>query len=165
MPRIDASWKPVAFKEWKVVCDAVAAGEQSVILRKGGIAEGKSGFQWIHERFFLFPTGFHQQVDLVRSAEHPGLPQPGEEGKSSVIPITLFVETIATGRLTDWEAICEWEPFHIWTRECIRKRFEWGEEPGISYAVIRAFRLHEPYLLPNRKSFGGCRSWVDLLVG
>ena len=29
----------VAFKEWAVVCQALAAGRQSVILRKGGIAE------------------------------------------------------------------------------------------------------------------------------
>jgi len=34
----------VGFKEWSLVCDAFGRGEQSIILRKGGIAEGREGF-------------------------------------------------------------------------------------------------------------------------
>ncbi|MED5454303.1 MAG: DUF1802 family protein, partial [Verrucomicrobiota bacterium] len=34
-----------AFKEWAVVIDALGRGEQIIILRKGGIHEGKGGFQ------------------------------------------------------------------------------------------------------------------------
>jgi len=33
-----------AFKEWQVIVDALAVGEQSLLLRKGGIAEGRGGF-------------------------------------------------------------------------------------------------------------------------
>ena len=33
-----------AFKEWHVVVEALAAGEQILLLRKGGIAEGRGGF-------------------------------------------------------------------------------------------------------------------------
>ena len=49
------------FKEWLVICRALAAGRQSIILRKGGIAEGRSGFSFQHDSFFLFPTLYHQQ--------------------------------------------------------------------------------------------------------
>src|SRR4029077_13319887 len=49
------------FKEWSLVCDAMGAGRQSIILRKGGIAEGRGGFQWQADGFFLFPTHFHEQ--------------------------------------------------------------------------------------------------------
>ncbi|MDF1811770.1 MAG: DUF1802 family protein [Verrucomicrobiales bacterium] len=163
MPEVESDWKPVAFKEWQVVCDAIAEGGQSVILRKGGISEGKHGFQWIHDRFFLFPTLFHEQGQHVR---------PGEDGSQRTfeecdehdreIPFSVYVETIATGRLTDWEEICALEPYHIWTRDCIRERYDWGDEPGISYAVVRAAVLTEPWILPDRKGFGGCRSWIGL---
>jgi len=164
MPQFDPSWKPVAFKEWQVVCDAIASGEQSVILRKGGISEGKHGFQWLHQRFFLFPTLFHEQGRLVRPAAGGGERAfaGGEEDGDRLIAFSLYVEAISTGRLTDWDEICGLEPYHIWTRDCIRERFDWGEEPGISYAVIRAARLPEPWLLPNRPAFGGCRSWIGL---
>lgn len=162
MPTIDSSWKPVAFKEWKVVSNAIAEGEQSVILRKGGIAEGKSGFQWIQDRFFLFPTRYHQQANLVRPDQAGDLRNPDHPESDTSIELSLFAETIATGRLTDWNAICEWERYHIWTRECIRDRFDWGDQPGISYAVIQAWQLGEPWTLQNRDAFGGCRSWIDL---
>jgi len=170
MPKIEdpQNWKPVAFKEWEVVCDAIAAGEQSVILRKGGISEGKHGFQWIHDRFFLFPTLFHEQGQLVRPAADGSVRQfsiePDIEGGEQVklIHFNLYIETKATGRLTDWDQICDLEPYHIWSRDCIRERYEWGDEPGISYAVIRAAILVEDWTLPDRKVFGGCRSWIGL---
>jgi hypothetical protein len=163
MPEIDPNWKPVAFKEWQVVCDAITSGEQSVILRKGGISEGKHGFQWIHDRFFLFPTLFHEQGQLVRPGQDGGKRPFGQSAESGrAIPFSLYIETKSTGRLTDWDAICELEPFHIWTRDCIRERFQWGDEPGISYAVIRAAVMEEPWVLEDRKAFGGCRSWIGL---
>lgn len=163
MPEIETDWKPVAFKEWQVVCDAIAAGEQSVILRKGGISEGKHGFQWIHDRFFLFPTLFHEQGKHVRPGPD-GVERSFEETDehSRDVPFSVYVETIATGRLTDWDKICALEPYHIWTRECIEERYQWGEEPGISYAVIRAAEMASPWQLTNRKAFGGCRSWIGL---
>ncbi len=47
-----------AFKEWAAVCAALSAGRQTVILRKGGIAEGPGGFQPEHGEFWLLPTRF-----------------------------------------------------------------------------------------------------------
>ena len=159
---IEHDWKPVAFKEWQIVCDAIASGEQNIILRKGGISEGKHGFQWLHSRFFLFPTQFHEQDQLVKPcADGSTRPftKPEDEG---IISFSLLVETVATGRLTDWQEICRLEEHHIWTRDCIRERYEWGDEPGISFAWIRAARLAESWKLEDRKGFGGCRSWIGL---
>ena len=34
-----------------------------MIIRKGGIAEGKAGFAFRHEEFLLFPTWFHEQLE------------------------------------------------------------------------------------------------------
>src|SRR5207244_11867275 len=58
----------VGFKEWSLLCDALGRGRQSVILRKGGIAEGRGGFSFRHREFFLFRTFFHEQVAKVRIA-------------------------------------------------------------------------------------------------
>jgi hypothetical protein len=43
-----------------------SGGRRSVILRKGGIAEGRVGFSFRHREFFLFPTFFHEQTVKVR---------------------------------------------------------------------------------------------------
>ncbi len=50
-----------AFKEWAVICRALAEGRQAVVLRKGGVAEKTGEFQIEHTRFWLFPTYVHQQ--------------------------------------------------------------------------------------------------------
>ncbi len=52
----------VAFKEWSGVCDALADGRQSILLRKGGIREepGAGRFVPEHREFWLYPTGVHQ---------------------------------------------------------------------------------------------------------
>ena len=56
----------VAFKEWAGVCDALADGRQSLILRKGGIAEGPRGFVPEHSTFWLYPTRVHEAGQGLR---------------------------------------------------------------------------------------------------
>lgn len=153
----------VAFKEWQVVCDALESGEQTVLLRKGGIAEGKSGFQWQFGRFFLFPTHFHEQVNRVRP-DRDGNPRvlkaPPEKGDK--VEIRLWAEIEKVERLTDFAKVQALSGRHIWKEEIVRERFESGEEPALQVAHVRVRRLAEPWILENRKSFGGCRSWVGL---
>ncbi len=164
-PLIDPQWKPVAFKEWQLIADALVSGEQSVILRKGGISEGKAGFQWLHDRFFLYPSLFHEQAAEVKPAsdgETRSLPERASDSKEENVSFSVYVETLRTGRFTNWQDVLTLDPFHIWKEEIIRERFKWGDEPGISYAVVRAFSLPDPWVLQDRKTFGGCRSWFGL---
>src|SRR5687767_15539791 len=64
------------FKEWTLVCKALGEGAQSLIIRKGGIAEGRAGFRFQHEEFLLFPTLFHEQVAKLKLP--PGTPLPAQ---------------------------------------------------------------------------------------
>lgn len=71
----------IGFKEWALVCEALGNGTQSIILRKGGIAEGRDGFRFKHDEFLLFPTLFHEQ--LAKTKLPPGTPIPGLEMRSA----------------------------------------------------------------------------------
>ncbi|KAL3131295.1 hypothetical protein ABBQ38_000587 [Trebouxia sp. C0009 RCD-2024] len=53
----------LALKEWAVTCAALGQGDQTVILRKGGIREPT--FQPAAETFLLFPTSFHSKANLL----------------------------------------------------------------------------------------------------
>jgi hypothetical protein len=152
------------FKEWQVICDALASGRQSIILRKGGIHEGRAGFSFAEESFFLFPTRFHAQSDHVKdSAVVEVAPewQPGE-----TVRITHHCQAIWAETLTDWSKVAALEPFHIWTEETIRQRFDWegkGMATGsIHIALVRVSALAEPWEFPYEAKHGGCRSWVKL---
>ncbi|HEX8679577.1 MAG TPA: DUF1802 family protein [Chthoniobacterales bacterium] len=147
----------VGFKEWALVCEAIGRGEQSLIVRKGGIHEGRAGFAFTHAEFFLFPTFFHAQVERIRGAERSVPPQrPGE------IEIRFFAKLEFSAVIASWETAEALEPFHIWTPEIVRERFEYDDAPGIHVAFVRAFCLSQPWIIPDLPAYGGCRSWVKL---
>lgn len=153
----------VSFKEWQVVCDALASGRQSILLRKGGIHEGRLGFSFAHESFFLFPTRFHTSPEQVKEGEAAVLPewQPGD-----VIRITHHAEAAWAVTLTDWEKVAALEPYHIYSEKTVRDRFDWegkGMASGsIHVALVRVRKLATPWEFTYEPKYGGCRSWVNL---
>jgi hypothetical protein len=155
--------EPIGFKEWQVVCDALASSRQSILLRKGGIHEGRQGFSFAHESFFLFPTRFHALADQVREGEVKVLPewQPGD-----VIRITHHAEALWAVTLTDWEKVAALEPLHIYSEQTVRDRFDWegkGMASGsIHLALVRVRELATPWEFPYEAKYGGCRSWLNL---
>ncbi len=147
----------VGFKEWSLVCEALGRGRQSIILRKGGIAEGRDGFSFKHREFFLFPTWFHEQAQKVRDAAIE-VPEPDPETIRIEFAANLeFSRTVAS-----WSIAEALEPLHILQPEVVRERFDYEEAPGLHLALVRVFRLVPVWTFPNEKKYGGCRSWVKL---
>jgi hypothetical protein len=148
----------IGFKEWALVCEALGQGRQSLILRKGGIAEGRDGFRFQHSDFLLMPTLFHEQAEKLKVP--PGTPLPGREDGIHRIHWGVTVEW--TRDLTDWEQVRRLAPFHLWTEEVIRERFLYDGREMVCLAWVRAFRLSEPLVFEDAPKYGGCRSWVNL---
>jgi hypothetical protein len=144
-------------KEWAIVCEALGRGEQSVIVRKGGIAEGRSGFAFRHSEFFLFPTFFHEQVGKVR-VDGAKIPQE----RAGEIEIRYFAKVIAAEHITSWETAAALEPLHILQPAVVRERFDYDTDPGLHVALVRVFRLAPSWIFPDAPRYGGCRSWVTL---
>ncbi|BCU76063.1 DUF1802 family protein [Luteolibacter sp. LG18] len=153
----------IGFKEWQVVCDALASGRQTVILRKGGIHEGRAGFSFAHESFFLFPTRFHAQGNHVTEGAAEPMPewQPGD-----TVRITHHAKALWARTLTDWNQVDALTPYHIYAPELVRERFDWegkGMTSGsIHVALLQVSQLAEPWEFPYAGKYGGCRSWVNL---
>ncbi|MEK0327406.1 MAG: DUF1802 family protein, partial [Nitrosopumilus sp.] len=59
-----------ALKEWATIVTALENGEQTVILRKGGILETESGFKIEAKKFLLFPTFEHQEEKNLKPQFH-----------------------------------------------------------------------------------------------
>ena len=144
------------FKEWALVCEALGRGEQTILLRKGGIAEGREGFAFRHDEFFLFPTFFHEQLVKVRTpeAEMPAA-RPGE------IEIRYFAKVEDRAKIMDWSHVQALGEFHILTEPVVRERFEYNGA-GLHVALVRVFRLEPAWTFPDLPAYGGCRSWVNL---
>ena len=148
----------MAFKEWAVVCEALGSGRQSVILRKGGIAEGREGFAFLHKDFFLFPTRFHETLE--KTTLPPGTSLPAQ--RVGEVEIRCAASIQWTCFLDDPGRLAALGPFHILCDEVVEERFRYGEPPGLHVGFARIYRLSTPWILPMEKCFGGCRSWVEL---
>jgi hypothetical protein len=152
-----------AFKEWVIVVDALLRGEQIVIFRKGGLREGRGGFQIEYPQFWLFPTLFHQQRDSVIPAAQarfdelaPDFPAPG------VLRLEAFAQVVAWRQLDQLAGARRLQGQHIWRDEVIADRFDWGRSKQIHALAVRLFRLPKAVELPMRPSYGGCKSWIEL---
>jgi hypothetical protein len=152
-----------AFKEWAIVVDALGRGDQIVILRKGGISEGRGGFQVDHPEFLLFPTLFHQQRDAV-------LP-PAQKRYDAIAPHLPTAEKLRIeflAKVAEWrrvDALADAERLrgqHIWRDEVIADRFEWGRARNIFAISVRVLRLPTVIELPMAPAYAGCKSWIEL---
>ena len=152
-----------AFKEWAVIVDALGRGEQIVILRKGGISEGRGGFKPEHSEFLLFPTLFHQQRESVISSAQGRYDQIAPNfPPSDRLRLEYFARVIAAERLDSLERAHTLRNQHVWRDEVVAERFDWGRDKTIYAMAVRIYRLPTPVELPMSPTYGGCKSWIQV---
>jgi hypothetical protein len=151
-----------AFKEWAVICAALAQGKQALILRKGGIAEDGGAFRLEEPRFWLLPTYTHQQQTGVR---------PEAAALLSEVEVTQPPPGII--RLSHWAAVTGIYHLHaelpallighlhLWSDETVRKRFAY-RSPGLYVLTVRVYQAAQPTELVDTPAYHGCKSWVHL---
>ncbi len=128
-----------------------------MIFRKGGIAEGRDGFQFKHQRFFLFPTYFHGQIERTRLS-----PERDLKTQRDPVAISVFVQVEFTTMVRDLTLIQSLEPLHVLQSSVLEERFHYDGREGLHLAFVRAYRISPIWEFPLHPSFGGCRSWVTL---
>ncbi len=151
-----------AFKEWAVICRALAAGRQDVILRKGGIVEPGGQFRLEAREFFLLPTFLHQSADTIIPAAHDLLadieadrPPPGQ------VEFTHYVQVTDAFVVTDSADLAPLRSRHIWSEAVVDERFQRWEE-RLDVLVVKVIPLPTRLEIPWDDSYGGCKSWVNL---
>lgn len=147
----------VALKEWASLVEALAAGRQIFLLRKGGIVEAKRGFELRHKEFLFFPTFEHQHAQFIRP-EYRNLLKSDEEQ----VRISYLARIAGVFSAPDFNVLQTASHHHIWTELFLRQRYEYRPDLPLSVIVVRVCRLAEPQTVPLRPSYAGCKSWVYL---
>ncbi len=151
-----------AFKEWAVICRALAEGRQALILRKGGIAESGAAFTVEHPRFWLFPTYTHQQRAGIQPEALPLLEQAeAERPPAGTVRLSHFAEVAGVYHVHDLVPALLLAHLHLWSEETVRARFAY-RTPGLYVLPVRVYRAAQTFDLPDLPEYAGCRSWVDL---
>jgi hypothetical protein len=147
---------PIAFKEWAGICAALAEGRQSLIVRKGGIAEGPRGFLPEHSIFWLYPTHVHQTEHGLRTAQPPRVQEPPGTVPLSTLAVVDLVTFVAHE-----ETLSALRALHVWTDETLKERFHY-RKPGLWVLGVRVFHRDNAYRLEVTPEHAGCKTWVTL---
>jgi hypothetical protein len=133
-----------ALKEWSNVVAALARGEQVILIRKGGIADSTFGVE--ADRFYLYPTYFHQ----------------GESEARPRVTITHWCEVVRTWSVRDADALARLEKHVVLPRETLDARFRFRADQALFVIGVRTFALAAPVEVAYDANYGGCRSWISV---
>ena len=150
-----------ALKEWATVVKALENGDQTVILRKGGILETDSGFKIESKKFLLFPTFEHQELKHIKSPFHKYLEQvKNNQPQNGTNEITSYAEVLDEVDISS-DKIHELSNFHILSDSYIQERQNWMPEKPIKAIFLRVFRIPE-HKIPLKSEYQGCKSWINI---
>lgn len=148
-----------AFKEWAVICAALAQGKQALILRKGGIDED---FVVEHKRFWLYPTFTHQQQQGITPEARPLLDEvEASRAPAGTVRLGHWAEVTGIYQLRDLLSALMLGHLHLWSEETVRKRFAY-RAPGLNVLLVRVYRAPQVHEVAELPAYHGCRSWVVL---
>lgn len=152
----------VAFKEWAVICAGLDAGVQSLILRKGGIHEGRAGFRVDHREFWLYPTAFHQSPSVVTESAQPWLAAAAAQVLDpGILTLRNYVVVDEVLEVRAAEQLPRLSGLHLWSTETVEARFHY-RTPMLFALIVRVYRAGQPITLEEQTAYAGCRSWVEL---
>ncbi len=154
-----------AFKEWAVICKALAEGKQALILRKGGISESDGEFSVEHKKFWLYPTFLHQQKEGIKEDAQPLLSAvEDQKPPAGQIDLGYFADVTGIYHVKSELAIQMLDHLHIWSRETVAKRFAY-KQPGLFVLAVRVYKSPDVHSIQELPEYQGCRSWVELGQG
>lgn len=151
-----------AFKEWAVICRALAQGRQALILRKGGIAEPGGAFEPEQRRFWLYPTWLHQNAEALIPEAQPLLEEVNRQRPAAgVLRLTHFAQVEGIYQLHDVVGAMKLAGLHLWSEKTVLERFFY-RRPRLCVLAVRVFEVAPAHELTETAEYAGCRSWVEL---
>ena len=143
--------------------EAMARGEQLVLIRKGGLIEPGGGFALAAPAFVFYPTFEHQAVNYLRPEFRRYFEEAGRHrAPEGQVCIDLVGVAVSSAQSSDPSIVQRLSPFHVYNEAFLTQRLKWQPDQPLTIVVVRAFRLPSPQVLTIAPRYAGCKSWVDL---
>lgn len=157
----------LALKEWSIICKALEDGNQTILLRKGGILEYKKGFEIRQKSFLLFPTLEHQAEEYLQSKYLQtydlllrGNKSEDIQNKTNTLWVLARIEAIQ--EFHDREMLPELEKYHIWNEKYVNMRMNYNPKKPMNALLLRVYKLPQPISIDINPEWAGCKSWIDI---
>lgn len=157
----------LALKEWSIICKALEDGNQTILLRKGGILEYKKGFEIRQKSFLLFPTLEHQAEEYLQSKYLQtydlllrGNKSEDIQNKTNTLWVLARIEAIQ--EFHDHEMLPELEKYHIWNEKYVNMRMNYNPKKPMNALLLRVYKLPQSISIDINPEWAGCKSWIDI---
>ena len=153
-----------ALKEWATVVNALENGDQTVLLRKGGIQEDSSGFMVgdKRSRFFLFPTFEHQEKKHIKPEFHKHLDNAlYNKPKDGLNMLDCWARVVYENNILSEDTLNELSRFHILSDSYVKERIEWLPEKPMKVLFLKVYKV-PGFEIPILPEYNGCKSWIDV---
>ncbi|MDP9211270.1 MAG: DUF1802 family protein [Thermoproteota archaeon] len=157
----------LALKEWSIICKALEDGNQTILLRKGGILEYKKGFEIRQKSFLLFPTLEHQAEEYLQSKYLQtydlllrGNKSQDIQNKTNTLWVLARIEAIQ--EFHDYEMLPVLEKYHIWNEKYVNMRMNYNPKKPMNALLLRVYKLPQPISIDVNPEWAGCKSWIDI---
>ena len=151
----------MALQEWALVCQQLAEGSCSVLLRKGGIHDRAGLFEPSHSQFLLLPSFLHQDPTRLRR-----LPAQPLEAMPDQHRLAIWAEVTNTWRVEDLDvllAAATGSPASLpwpWSATELEKRFSYRDKPFLYVMLVRCYHLKTEQIIADSPQYAGCKSWL-----
>ncbi|HJR85613.1 MAG TPA: DUF1802 family protein [Nitrososphaeraceae archaeon] len=157
----------LALKEWSIICKALEDGNQTILLRKGGILEYKDGFEISQKSFLLFPTLEHQATEYLQSKYLQTYELLLEGNKSQDIQnrtnsLRIVARIEAVQEFQNHEILPKLEKYHIWNEKYVNMRMNYNPNKPMNSLLLRIYKLPQPISIDINPEWAGCKSWINI---
>jgi len=156
-------WPYATLKEWASIVSALKDGDQTVLLRKGGILEDSSGFTvGDNNKFFLFPTFEHQEKKHIKPEFHKHLDNAlYEKPRDGFNMLDCWASVEYEKNIHSEDTINELSRFHILSDSYVKERINWLPEKPMKVLFLKVYKV-PGFEIPILPEYNGCKSWIDL---
>lgn len=157
----------LALKEWSIICKALEDGNQTILLRKGGILEYKNGFEISQKSFLLFPTLEHQATEYLQSKYLrtyelllEGNKSQDIQNKTNSLRIVARIQAIQ--EFQNHQILPKLEKYHIWNEKYVNMRMNYNPKKPMNSLLLRIYKLPHPVSIDINPEWAGCKSWINI---
>ena len=159
-----------ALKEWNTTIEALGRGTTIAIWRKGGINDKPSirvpfeNFNIEQNRFVLFPTFTHQDLDKIKNDYWYLYDGSAGPNKDNQVKIKYWAEIEETILIKTFEQLLSISSELVNSEAHLKS--SWNISPNHlgKVLLLRVYSFGDPILIPNQKQYEGCKSWIELNV-
>jgi hypothetical protein len=144
-------------KEWASVVSAVAAGDQVILVRKGGLADRNFGVK--AASFLLNPTWLHQAENQFRTGYGHHFSGDHRDDEAE-LELSVFCEVVRSFELRELDTMLRLRDDVIFTDATIAERYAFRPDQALHVIAVRAHRLRQTVQVENLRRYGGCKSWI-----